>query len=126
MACRPAFRVWQPIHWLWYTYRLVRENGRLIMTDNKRDKLIKVDMHCHTRLSKDSLNDPRKLVETAAARGLGALCVTDHNALANAFALSKIPDLPIMVIPSEEVKTAEGEIIGYFLSELVPKGLSPE
>lgn len=89
-------------------------------------KLIRVDMHCHTRLSKDSLNDPRRLVEAAAAKGLGALCVTDHNALANALALSRLPDLPIKVVPSEEVKSSEGEIIGYFLSELVPKGLSPE
>ena len=83
-------------------------------------------MHCHTRLSKDSLNDPRKLVEAAAEHGMDALCVTDHNGLANALALSKLADLPIRVIPSEEVKTSEGEIIGYFLSELVPKGLSPE
>ncbi|MBF6612955.1 MAG: PHP domain-containing protein [Chloroflexi bacterium] len=88
--------------------------------------LIKVDMHCHTRLSKDSLNDPRKLVQVAAERGLGALCVTDHNMLANSLALSRMADLPIKVIPSEEVKSSEGEIIGYFLSELVPKGLSPE
>jgi predicted metal-dependent phosphoesterase TrpH len=96
------------------------------MKDTKQTNLIRVDMHCHTRLSKDSLNNPRKLVETAAARGLGALCVTDHNALANALALSRLPDLPIKVIASEEVKSNEGEIIGYFLSELVPKGLSPE
>jgi predicted metal-dependent phosphoesterase TrpH len=88
--------------------------------------LIRVDMHSHTRLSKDSLNDPRRLVEAAAARGLGALCVTDHNGLENALRLSKSGDLPITVIPSEEVKTSEGEIIGYFLSELVPRGLSPE
>lgn len=87
---------------------------------------IRVDMHCHTRLSKDSLNDPRRLVEAAASRGMGALCVTDHNGLANALALSRMSDLPIPVIPSEEVKTSEGEIIGYYLSELVPKGLSPE
>jgi len=83
-------------------------------------------MHCHTRLSADSLNDPRRLVETAASRGIGALCVTDHNGLKNALALSQMSDLPIKVIPSEEVKTSEGEIIGYFLWELVPKGLSPE
>ena len=89
-------------------------------------KMIKVDMHCHTRLSKDSLNNPRRLVEVAAERGLGALCVTDHNGLANALALSHMSDLPIKVIPSEEVKSNEGEIIGYFLSELVPKGLTPE
>ncbi|MEO8289094.1 MAG: PHP domain-containing protein [Chloroflexota bacterium] len=96
------------------------------MTENKRDNLIRVDMHCHTQLSKDSLNDPRKLVDTAAARGLGALCVTDHNALANALALSRLPGLPIKIIPSEEVKSSEGEIIGYYLTEVVPKGLTPE
>jgi predicted metal-dependent phosphoesterase TrpH len=96
------------------------------MTDNGRNNYIKVDMHCHTRLSKDSLNDPRKLVQTAAERGLGALCVTDHNGLAAALELSRLPNLPIKVIPSEEVKSSEGEIIGYFLTELVPKGLSPE
>jgi predicted metal-dependent phosphoesterase TrpH len=86
----------------------------------------KVDMHSHTRLSKDSLNNPRELVRTAAARGLGALCVTDHNGLVNALALARLPDLPVLVIPSEEVKTSEGEIIGWFLQELVPKGLTPE
>jgi predicted metal-dependent phosphoesterase TrpH len=90
------------------------------------DKLVRVDMHCHTRLSVDSLNDPRKLVEAAAARGIDVLCVTDHNGLANALALSKMHGLPARVIPSEEVKSNEGEIIGYFLSELVPKGLTPE
>jgi predicted metal-dependent phosphoesterase TrpH len=88
--------------------------------------LWKVDMHSHTRLSKDSLNQPRLLVEAAARKGLQALCVTDHNGLANALALAALPDLPIRVVPSEEIKTAEGEIIGYFLQELVPKGLSPE
>ena len=92
----------------------------------KPGNLIRVDMHCHTRLSKDSLNDPRKLPYIAAERGLGALCVTDHNGLKNALALSLMDDLPVKIIPSEEVKSSEGEIIGYFLSELVPKGLTPE
>lgn len=90
------------------------------------DTLIKVDMHCHTRLSADSLNDPRKLVHAAHAKGLGALCVTDHNGLANSLALSRMPDLPIKVVASEEVKSNQGEIIGYFLTELVPRGLTPE
>ncbi len=90
------------------------------------DGYIRVDMHCHTRLSKDSLNDPVRLVQVAAERGLDALCVTDHNGLANALALARTPGLPVRVIPSEEVKTTEGEIIGYFLCELVPRGLTPE
>ena len=101
------------------------ENAERNMGKTKNN-LIRVDMHSHTRLSKDSLNDPRKLVETAAKRGLGALCVTDHNGLANALALSRMGDLPIKVIASEEAKSNEGEIIGYFLTEVVPKGLTPE
>ncbi|MDQ3928168.1 MAG: PHP domain-containing protein, partial [Chloroflexota bacterium] len=82
-----------------------------------RDALIKVDMHCHTRLSADSLNDPRRLVDAAHAKGMGALCVTDHNGLSNSLALSRMPDLPIKVVASEEVKSNQGEIIGYFLTE---------
>lgn len=96
------------------------------MNGNNQGNLIRIDMHCHTRLSSDSLNDPRKLVDVAASRGLGALCVTDHNGLKNSLALSRMSDLPIKVVASEEVKTNEGEIIGYFLTELVPKGLTPE
>ena len=88
--------------------------------------LWKVETHCHTRLSRDSLNDPRRLVETAARKGLQAICITDHNGLANALALTRVSDLPIPVVPSEEIKTSEGEIIGWFLQELIPKGLSPE
>lgn len=32
---------------------------------------------------------------------------------------------PFKVILSEEIKTSRGEIIGYFLRERIPKGLSP-
>ena len=58
--------------------------------------LWKVDMHSHTRLSKDSLNEPRLLVEAAARKGLQALCVTDHNGLANALALTSTMDTDVI------------------------------
>jgi predicted metal-dependent phosphoesterase TrpH len=32
----------------------------------------------------------------------------------------------LLVIVGEEVYTTEGEVIGYFLSEMVPSGLTPE
>src|SRR4051794_26500722 len=82
-------------------------NGCAVFSRRARDNCMaeqtwKVDMHSHTRLSRDSLNEPRRLVDTAAQKGLQALCVTDHNGLANALALSRLPDLPITVVPSEE------------------------
>src|SRR5947199_2255147 len=82
-------------HPVWYNRRLWVAHRARPGCDEARqmpEMLWKVDMHSHTRLSKDSLNNPRLLVETAARRGLGAICVTDHNGLANALALAALPD----------------------------------
>jgi dephospho-CoA kinase len=82
---------------------------------------IRVDMHLHTRASFDSLNDPHAVVERARAEGLDRICVTDHNELETALALTA--DYPDYVIPGEEVKTAERvDVIGLFLSERIPAG----
>lgn len=80
----------------------------------------RVDMHLHTRRSFDSLNDPLRLMATAAERGIDVVCVTDHNEIANALALKE--RFPERVIVGEEVKTAEGvDIIGLFIHTLIPK-----
>jgi len=55
--------------------------------------------------------------------------VTDHNAVEGAFFirdLARKQGAPLKIIIGEEVKSAEGEIIGLFLEELVPRGMSPE
>ena len=86
-----------------------------------RSARVRVDMHLHTSRSFDSLNDPIMLLETAAARGVATVCVTDHNEIATALDLAhRFPD---RVIVGEEVKTAEGvDVIGLFLHTLIPKG----
>lgn len=80
----------------------------------------RVDMHLHTRASFDCLNDPRALLDAASARGIDIVCITDHNEIANALAMkARFPD---RVIVGEEVKTEPGvDIIGLFISELIPK-----
>ncbi len=82
---------------------------------------IRVDMHLHTSRSFDCLNDPLALLEVAAARGIGMICVTDHNQIATALDLrQRFPD---RIIVGEEVKTAEGvDVIGLFIDTLIPKG----
>ncbi|HEX5368870.1 MAG TPA: PHP-associated domain-containing protein [Dehalococcoidia bacterium] len=82
------------------------------------------DFHTHSHYSRDSILNPRTFVERAQKRGLTCIAVTDHNAIEGAFVIQKLA--PFRVIIGEEVKTAEGEIIGLFLKELVPRGLSPE
>lgn len=80
----------------------------------------RIDMHLHTRRSFDSLNDPRALMDAAAANGIDIVCVTDHNAIDNALRLKA--QFPDRVIVGEEVKTAEGvDVIGLFLHTLIPQ-----
>ncbi len=92
----------------------------------------RVDFHTHTGHSADSLLPAGRLLEAAAQRGLAAVAVTDHNSLGGALQaqalVARDPDRfgHLVVLPGEEVKTAEGELIGLFLHEPVPHGLSPE
>lgn len=82
---------------------------------------IRIDMHLHTRRSFDSLNEPDAVLRTARERGIGCICVTDHNRIEAALELRQ--RFPGQVIVGEEVKTAEGvDIIGLYLREAIPRG----
>jgi predicted metal-dependent phosphoesterase TrpH len=92
-----------------------------------RRPLIEVDLHMHTDHSGDCATPVEVLLQTARDRGLGAIAITDHNEVSGALEAAAIaesmPDLKVIV--AEEVKTAEqGEVIGLFLKEKIPKGLT--
>ena len=89
--------------------------------------LIEVDLHMHTDHSGDCATPVDVLVNTARDRGLGAIAVTDHNEVSGAIEARKLAEElgDIKVIVAEEVKTAEqGEVIGLFLEEKIPRGMS--
>jgi len=89
--------------------------------------LIEVDLHMHTDHSTDCATPVKVLLETARDRGLGAIAITDHNEVSGALEARKIAEQmdDIKVIVAEEVKTAEqGEVIGLFLEEKIPKGMT--
>ncbi len=90
-----------------------------------RDWIV-VDLHMHTHRSHDCSIDPTDLVEHAEAEGLGAIAVTDHNVFAGALEAVEIArGRTLTVIPGEEVKTDnQGEIIGLFLHEEIPRGMT--
>jgi predicted metal-dependent phosphoesterase TrpH len=65
------------------------------------------------------------LLDHAEQIGLGAIAVTDHNVFAGAQeAVELARGQALTVIPGEEVKTDAGEVIGLFLHEEIPRGLS--
>jgi predicted metal-dependent phosphoesterase TrpH len=84
------------------------------------------DLHMHTSWSHDCAVDPADLIMHAEAIGLGAIAVTDHNVFGGALETSELArDHELVVIPAEEVKTdGQGEVIGLFLREEIPRGMS--
>jgi len=84
------------------------------------------DLHMHTSWSHDCAVDPADLIMHAEAIGLGAIAVTDHNVLGGALETTALArDHELIVIPGEEIKTdGQGEVIGLFLRDEVPRGLS--
>jgi predicted metal-dependent phosphoesterase TrpH len=81
-----------------------------------------LDLHNHTYHSYDSVN---RLEDYAAAHATGrfdVLAVTDHNVVTGALELAR--EAPFPVIVGQELDTADGELIGLFLQEAVPPGLS--
>jgi predicted metal-dependent phosphoesterase TrpH len=85
--------------------------------------MLRVEFHCHTVYSKDSLTSPESLVETCRRKRIDRVVVTDHNTILGARAAQALD--PERVIVGEEIMTSRGEILAAFLTEQVPRGLSP-
>jgi predicted metal-dependent phosphoesterase TrpH len=81
----------------------------------------RVELHCHTRASFDSLSKPEDIVRVCREKGIDRIAITDHNTMAGVAAVQALA--PELIIPGEEIKTAEGELIGWFMTEEIPRGL---
>jgi predicted metal-dependent phosphoesterase TrpH len=90
----------------------------------KLSESLRVEFHSHTLYSKDSLTPPRKLVEACRRKGIDRVVVTDHNTIAGARAAQAID--PELVIVGEEIMTTRGEILAAFVSQEIPKSLTPQ
>ena len=85
---------------------------------------LRVEFHCHTIFSKDSLTRPEQLVLAAHKKGLDRVVVTDHNKLAGALRARQID--PGLIIVGEEIMTTRGEILAAFMTQEIPAGLTPQ
>lgn len=93
-----------------------------------RDRpLIDVDLHMHTDHSSDCATPVKVLIETARDRGFGAIAITDHNEVSGAQEAARVAEGldDFKIIVAEEVMTSDaGEVIGLFLKEKIPKGVT--
>jgi hypothetical protein len=95
------------------------------MTESPR--LIRAECHNHSYYSPDSILPPKTMLWRARRRGLNVIAVTDHDTVrgglvAQELVAKKMPEMRVIV--GEEVRTSNGEVLGLFLTEDVPRGLS--
>ncbi|HEX6350440.1 MAG TPA: PHP domain-containing protein [Candidatus Dormibacteraeota bacterium] len=83
---------------------------------------MRVDLHLHTSASFDCTEPPAKVARRCRSLGLDPVFVTDHDSIEGALELQRAGDVRVVV--GEEILTADGELIGLFLSAPVPAGLS--
>ena len=76
---------------------------------------IQADIHIHTNRSPCALLKPREIEAVALKRGLNCVAITDHNTIEGALEVRSYASNCLKVIIGEEIKTRQGEIIGYFL-----------
>ena len=86
----------------------------------------KADLHIHSNES-DGLASPEEIVEYAATKtDLKVIAITDHNTIEGALkareAARKYPGLQVVI--GSEITSKWGHILGLFLTEDVPAGLS--
>ena len=95
---------------------------------------MKIDLHCHSEASPDCSTPLVLFPARCRQRGVWVQAITDHNQIWGAQKLQEILEeekvkkagFPLTIIVGEEVSTTHGEMIGLFLKETVPAGMSPK
>jgi len=87
-------------------------------------KLLKADLHIHTKYSMDCTTPLEKIINRCLELGINCIAIADHGTIEGALEIQRLA--PFTVIVAEEISTPHGEIMGMFLKETIPSGLSIE
>lgn len=86
----------------------------------------KADLHIHSNHSDGTASIPEIMEYVQNHTDMDVIAITDHNTLEGArFAASLAELYDFEVIIGEEISSRDGHIIGLFLEEHVPAGMSP-
>jgi len=87
-------------------------------------KLLKADFHIHTEYSMDCNTSLEKIISRCLETGISCIAIVDHGTVEGALKMQSLAPFPVIV--AEEILTPHGEIMGMFLKEGIPSGLSVE
>lgn len=86
--------------------------------------MFRLDLHVHTKHSKDCVHPVAEAVRAAKAAGLDGIAITDHNSVGGNPEAAKFSGKGFLVIPGIEVSSKDGHILGLGVEKLIPRGLS--
>ncbi len=84
--------------------------------------MLKADLHIHTEYSMDCRTPLDKIIARCLEKDINCIAISDHDTIEGALKMKEIA--PFKVIVAEEILTPHGEIMGMFLKEHIPSGLS--
>lgn len=84
---------------------------------------MKFDPHIHSVYSGDSRSEVIDILIQAEKKGLDAIAISDHNEIIGSRLARSIPG-SLIVVPSIEISTEKGHMLGLGVDEVIPKGLS--
>ncbi len=85
--------------------------------------MLKADFHIHTKYSGDCNTPLEEIINRCLEIGINCIAIADHGTTEGALKMQTIAPFPVIV--AEEILTTDGEIMGMFLKETIPGGLSP-
>ncbi len=86
--------------------------------------MLKADFHIHTTYSMDCGMSLEEIINRCLKTKINCIAVSDHGTIEGALKMQGIA--PFKVIVAEEILTPNGEIMGMFLKEGIPSGISIE
>lgn len=89
--------------------------------------MLKMDSHIHSEYSPDSSSKIDNILEVARKRNLDIIAISDHNTVdGTSEVIAKTRNTDILAIPSIEISSTHGHILGFGCEENIPRDLSPE
>ena len=86
-----------------------------------------MDSHIHSEYSPDSSSKIDDILKVAAKRNIDIIAISDHNTVdGTSEVLKKTRNTEILAIPSIEISSSHGHILGFGCEENIPRDLSPE
>ena len=89
--------------------------------------MLKMDSHIHSEYSPDSESKIDDILKRVRERNIDIIAISDHNTVnGTSEVLAKTRNTDILAIPSIEISSSQGHILGFGCEENIPRDLSPQ